>query len=172
MSVFYLFCAKRMPRIYALCASFLFAFNPHLTNFAGNEIISDIPFLLFAFVCIMTLGVLFDDKNRLKSAISPYIFAILGGISMAFASAIRTNGLVILCALLCVHFVLLFKHFTPKIPKKFTQNRLVKSLLEPFKSLCSPYNFKVIFAFILPFVWFMALFLRYFQVARAMCICK
>ena len=145
VGVFYLFCAKRMPRIYALCVSLFFALNPHLTSFASENIVSDMPFLLFAFVAILSLGVLFDDKNR-KSANFAYFFAIFGGGAMGFASCIRTNGLVILCALLCVHFVFLARNFMDKIPKKFTQNIFAKateSLLQIFKNLHSPYNFKV-----------------------------
>lgn len=147
VGIFYIFCARRLPHIYALCASLLFALNPNLINSASNAIMSDIPFLCFSFVAIMALGVLFGDKIS-KHTFAPYIFAILGGASMAYASAIRTNGLVILCALLCVHFALLVKYFMPRIFERI-------AYLQKFAFIDSPYR---IFLHILPYLAFVAVY--------------
>ncbi len=147
VGTFYIFCARRLPRIYVLCASLLFALNSNLINSASNNIMSDIPFLCFSFVAIMALGVLFGDKIS-KHTFAPYIFAILGGASMAYASAIRTNGLVILCALLCVHFALLIKYFMPRIFERI-------AYLRKFTFIDSPYK---IFLHILPYLAFVAVY--------------
>ena len=63
VGIFYIFCAKRLPKIYAIFGSLLFALNPFLTHFATNEILSDIPFLLFGFVALIILARLFADSK-------------------------------------------------------------------------------------------------------------
>ncbi len=63
------------------------------------------------------------------------IIAIFGGIFMLFATMIRINGFVILCALITMHGILLAKRFAPKI---FT----IK-ILKPFSLIDSPYSWQI-----------------------------
>ena len=194
-----------MPKIYAIFGSLLFALNPFMTYFSANEILSDIPFLLFGFVALIILAKLFgkskdspslaegdkggglntrknsnakfssnksthpltpsaregedsrdlprardgesvdchdslresrnDDKTTAKYHNNGIFIAIFGGIFMLFASIIRINGFVILCALISMHGIILLKRFTPKI----FQTRILKSL----SYIDSPYPLQI-----------------------------
>ena len=146
VGIFYIFCANRLPKIYAVFGSLLFALNPFLTHFATNEILSDIPFLLFGFVALIILARLFVDSKISPSladgeqrAISVTgggrIYAIVGGIFMLFSAMIRINGLVILCALIAMHGIILAKRFAPQIFKA--------RILMPFAKVDSPYPWKI-----------------------------
>ena len=183
VGIFYIFCANRLPKIYAVFGSLLFALNPFLTHFATNEILSDIPFLLFGFVALIILARLFADSKTSHSladgeqranhtqkapplaggvgvgysnangkidchdslresrndGISKMgggrIYAIVGGIFMLFSAMIRINGLVILCALIAMHGILLAKRFAPQIFKT--------RILTPFAKVDSPYSWKI-----------------------------
>lgn len=107
VSLFYIFCVKRFPRIYAIFAGLLFALNPLLITYSADNIGSDIPFLLFSFAAVMVLGTLFCENlchNKL-------FLAIFGGLLMAFAALIRTNGIVIVIALLITHCIVLVSYF-------------------------------------------------------------
>lgn len=64
VSIFYIFCANRLPRIYAIFATLLFALNPYITNFSANEICSDIPFMLFGFIALIILAKLFSKTTQ------------------------------------------------------------------------------------------------------------
>ena len=63
VGIFYIFCANRLPKIYAVFGSLLFVLNPFLTHFTANEILSDIPFLLFGFCALIILARLFADSK-------------------------------------------------------------------------------------------------------------
>lgn len=116
VGIVYIFCAIRLPRIYAIFATLFFALNPYMTNFSANEIYSDIPFMLFGFIALIILAKLFGEslhKNKKDvdcfgdSRESPrndgIAIAILAGIFMLFASLIRINGFVIVCAFITMH---------------------------------------------------------------------
>ena len=153
VGVFYIFCAKRLPRIYALIATLFFAINPAMTGFVANNVLSDVSFLLFGFVALVILaklfcdfghssslaegdkggglnaqkdsGVKFTDNNAthpltpsaMEGEFHGLCIAIFGGVFMLFASLIRMNGFVILCALITMQGILLAKRFTPQIFK-------------------------------------------------------
>ena len=183
VGIFYIFCANRLPKIYAVFGSLLFALNPFLTHFAANEILSDIPFLLFGFCALIILARLFADSkispsladgeqranhtqkapplaggvgvgysnangkidchdllrksrnDRNSVTGGGRIYAIVGGILMLFSTMIRINGLVILCALIAMHGILLAKRFAPQIFKV--------RILMPFAKVDSPYSWKI-----------------------------
>ncbi len=167
VGIFYIFCVNRLPRIYAIFATLLFAINPYMTNFAANGIVSDIPFMLFGFIALIILAKLFGESNNNKdidcfgdSCESPrndevdsesslrgkaeaihysnnngVLIAIFGGIFMLFATMIRINGFVILCALITMHGILILKRFAPQI---FTTR-----ILKPLSHIDSPYSWKI-----------------------------
>ena len=132
VGIFYIFCVNRLPRIYAILAVLFFALNPYMTNFAANEIFSDMPFLLFGFITLITLAKLFGESRSNNNGI---LIAIFGGIFMLFATMIRINGFVILCALITMHGILILKRFAPKI---FTTR-----ILKPFSLIDSPYSWQI-----------------------------
>lgn len=139
VGIFYIFCANRLPRIYAICATLIFSTNPYMTSFVANEIYSDTPFILFGFIALITLAKLFDKTRSYtmgggRSNDGIYI-AIFGGIFMLFATMIRINGLVILCALIAMHSILLAKRFAPKI--------FSVRILKPFSLIDSPYAWQI-----------------------------
>lgn len=126
VGVFYLFCIKRLPKIYAIFATLFFALNPHLTLFSASEIVCDIPFLLVSFIALVILAKLFE-----KSPTNNGIFiAIIGGIFLLFATLIRFNGIIILCALLAMHGILALKRIFPSSFK--IRARFVSSVESPY----------------------------------------
>lgn len=132
VGIFYVFCVIRLPRIYAIFATLFFAINPSMTSFVANNILSDIPFLLFGFIALIILAKLFGESKFRSYGI---FIATFGGIFMLFASLIRMNGFVILCALIAMHGILLAKRFAPKI---FTTR-----ILKPFSLIDSPYSWQI-----------------------------
>lgn len=143
VGIFYLFCVRRLAKIYAIFASLLFALNPYMTNFAANEIYSDISFLLVSFVVLIILGKLFVysancgkiAESSVKSSKSGLFIATFGGIFMLFATLIRINGFVILCALIAMHSILFAKHLAPKI--------LSTQILSPLARINSPHSWRI-----------------------------
>ncbi len=232
VGIFYIFCAIRLPRIYALFATLFFALNPAMVAFVANNVLSDMPFLLFGFIALIILAKLFGESPRNnkkdidchentayflamtgrvdsslrgsvskanttkqsmnkiidyfnflrksrnnKKSIKSYfatltnqidchdlpktslamtgwadsslrgeaeaihysnngiLIAIFGGIFMLFATTIRINGFVILCALLTMHGILLAKRFAP--------NLFTAKILKPFLHIDSPYSWKI-----------------------------
>lgn len=61
---FYRFCNRSVEAKYALFASLIFALNPLFLHFSNN-IISDIPFMLFSFIGVVCLAHLFGDSSRI-----------------------------------------------------------------------------------------------------------
>ena len=125
VAIFFYFCAKELPRIAALVATILFAFNPFLTFYASSFVLSDLPFLLFAFLSILMISKFFDGKNPPKNL---YIHAIFCGMLIACASLIRSNGIVILLTLFAVQVFLIARFFINKIPQHFKEKRFFKTL--------------------------------------------
>lgn len=109
VSIFYLFCIKRLPKIYAIFATLFFALNPHLTLFSASEIVCDIPFLLVSFIALVILAKLFGESPTNNGI----FIAIIGEIFLLFATLIRFNGIIILCALLAMHGILALKRIFP-----------------------------------------------------------
>lgn len=73
VAVFYCFCVRFLTRTYALGASLLFALNPMFLNFAANQIMTDIPFLLCNFLAIICLMQLFTSAKH------ALVFGLIGG---------------------------------------------------------------------------------------------
>ena len=141
VGIFYMFCANRLPKIYAIFATLLFALNPFLTFSLANAIFSDIPFLLFGFCALIVLAKLFgesramDCKDLSNAKYSGIFIAIFGGVLMLFSAMIRINGFMILCALICMHGILLANRFAPNLFKA--------RILQPLSRIDSPYLLKI-----------------------------
>jgi hypothetical protein len=90
----------------------LFAFNPVMLM-AGNEILSDLPFLFFSTLAIVLIDHLYRLNDGQFSAQEWYL-GFLIGLSIAIASLMRTNGLLLLLALLAAQ---LFRFW--QLPSQF-----------------------------------------------------
>jgi preprotein translocase subunit SecG len=85
-------------RIFLIC---LFAFNPTLTEFLNN-ILSDIPFLLFSTLAVILIGLVIVKSQQLTSRAGDHL---LVGASIAAAFLIRTNGILLLATLAIAQLV-------------------------------------------------------------------
>lgn len=132
---FYLLCVKFLTRTYALGATLLFVFNPMLLNFASNNILSDTPFLCCTLIAIFCFIQIFSHTKH------TLFFGLIGGWMMLMGFLLRTNGIVLLLALLMTHLCLLYKHFFPE--SRFTQNFLA------FLQIHTP-----VFSHIVPYIVF------------------
>lgn len=119
--VFYRFCERFLEWRFCTIATMLFTLNPMFLSFCNN-IISDIPFLLFSFLSVVFLAGLFDSANRRVSM----RYALLGGICALFAYLTRTNGAVIIVALFIMQIMLIlnkrFALITPRAISAPTQS--------------------------------------------------
>lgn len=98
---FYRFCERFLEWRFCAIATMLFALNPMFLNFCNN-IISDIPFLLFSFLGVVFLARFFESANQSIK------YALLGGIFALFAYLTRTNGVVIILAFFAMQMALIF----------------------------------------------------------------
>jgi hypothetical protein len=89
----------------------LFAFNPVMLM-AGNEILSDLPFLFFSTLAIVLIDRLYQLNDGQLSAQEWYL-GVLIGISIAIAALMRTNGLLLLVVLVTTQ-LLRFWHLPPQ----------------------------------------------------------
>lgn len=83
---------KHHTPIWLLALVSIFAFSPAMISFA-NAILSDIPFLLFSTLAVLTISRLVVEKREL---IAPVQDGFLLGLVIAIAFFIRTNGLLLL----------------------------------------------------------------------------
>jgi len=93
--VFFLLTKRRFTLIESLLVVSLFAFNPELLLFLDN-ILSDIPFLFLSTLAILLADIYTQetqDKRRL-------IFAVITGVAIFAAVFVRTQGLLLLGAVL------------------------------------------------------------------------
>lgn len=146
---FYKFALKFMPFKFALLATLLLALNPVLLGFQNN-ILSDVPFMLFSFLSVIFSVKFFEisaqisaknvnlNSNLAKNSsqnsaqISAQIpanftlfkYAFLCGIFTLFACLTRTNGFVLIIALFCFDFCLI-------LSSKFAKFSLIKTLNFP-----------------------------------------
>jgi hypothetical protein len=79
---------------------------------AGNEILSDLPFLFFSTLAIVLIDRLYQLNDGKLSAQEWYL-GVLIGISIAIAALMRTNGLLLLVVLVTTQ-LLRFWHLPPQ----------------------------------------------------------
>lgn len=89
-----------LPGITALVC--LFAFNPLFLEFS-NQILSDLPYLLFSTLSILLMGAVIVDR---KILVTPRWDRIFLGASISWTFFIRTHGLVVLVTLFLTQLAL------------------------------------------------------------------
>jgi hypothetical protein len=87
--------------LWLLCLVALFAFNPTMLTFSDN-ILSDLPFLLFSTLGVVLIGVVIVDRRRI---VSPLWDSVLLGAVITAAFFIRTNGLLLIAPLVIAQLV-------------------------------------------------------------------
>ena len=105
----YLFFTKRFSLRWSAFLTILFGFNPNLIAFS-NEIWTDIPHLLF---CVVSIVCIYEFLNS-SSTKRQIIFAVLAGISISIANAIRAAGIALLIALFIVQMIYLLVYVWQK----------------------------------------------------------
>ena len=121
---------KYHPHFWLLCLVCLFSLNPSLVAFSDN-ILSDIPFLLFSTFSVMLMGRLIVERRRLTCRASENI---LLGASIAGAFFIRTNGIMLLVTLGITQLIVLTQSLWRRGQEDLTNNRCPISL----RGLLSP----------------------------------
>ncbi len=110
------FYRKRMRPRTATAATFLLATSPALLCFVNN-ILSDIPFLLFSTLSVMCFYKIYSgQESRGKKCLS----GIAAGFCVMYAYGCRFQGLVLLLAFACTEALLLLR-------KAFPENKPVRS---------------------------------------------
>jgi hypothetical protein len=91
----FLYFEKRLGGLWAAALGLLFAVNPVMVR-ATNTIGSDVPFLLFSTLSLMSMEALLSGGSARRQ----YAFGTLSGVLMLAAFLIRTNALLLMPALL------------------------------------------------------------------------
>lgn len=105
----FLFFSKRFSLQWSAFLAILFGFNPILIHF-NNEIITDIPHLLF---CITSIICIYEFFNRSETK-QQIIFAVLAGINIYIANLLRAAGVALIVALFIVQMIYLLVHIWQK----------------------------------------------------------
>jgi 4-amino-4-deoxy-L-arabinose transferase-like glycosyltransferase len=92
VAIYFLF-KPEAPFLYVILVIGLTGFNPFFWNFK-ETIVSDIPFLLFSFMCLCTLTVSYRSRDFRLSR------AFLGALLLYLAFGTRTLGIILLFALI------------------------------------------------------------------------
>lgn len=162
---FYLFCAKTLPRVDAIWIALLFTFQPFLSFWSASYVTSDIPFLFIGFWTIWQVSSLFDSQKMPYTNQKAYFNAILCGFLIAYASLLRSNGLLILFALMTMHALLIFRFALEKFfffQRFIRLNNFVGRFFNVVLSLCQ--NIKTPYAWQAHSVIYFVFLLLYFGV--------
>ncbi len=100
---------RRFSLKWAAVLTLIFALNPYVVGLTNN-VISNVPHLLFSMLSILCLYRLFESKTRA----SQIVYGVLSGLFIWYSDAIRSNGIVLLLTLLCVHAVSIFAQLLKK----------------------------------------------------------
>ncbi len=95
--IVYLLALKRGNRWTALVAALFVAFNYEFTVKAVNRILSDLPYCLFTLLSIYFMESMGEAETKRKE----YIYAVLLGLSVAYACEIRSNGYMLVATFFC-----------------------------------------------------------------------
>lgn len=108
----------------------LFSLNPFLLKFLNN-ILSDIPFMLFSTFTILFIGKLFVEGKRI---ISPACDSILLGVSIAAAFFIRSNGILLLVTLSITQFIAIAHRLSQVETVNDSWSSTIKSFFSPSRT--------------------------------------
>jgi len=107
----------------------LFAFNPNFLHFMNN-VLSDIPFLVFSTITILFLGKVTIQQRIFISNIGDQL--LLGGL-IALSFFIRTQGILILAALAVTQFIEILKNVNLEYEREVGKNiKLQQSIFGRF----------------------------------------
>ncbi len=124
ISIFY---QKRFRSGKKLFPTFLLAVSPALISYLNN-ILSDIPFLLFSSLSVMLFYEMYEEKNSRGKQL---LAAIAAGFCVMYAFSCRFQGLVLLLTITCSELLLLlhriFKH--NRLFNYWTKSFRAKSIL-------------------------------------------
>lgn len=96
----FLFFSKRFKAGYAAALTAVFGLSWFLISFT-NEVMTDIPFMLFSTLAILCLYGMFQAKSLAKEI----LFAVTAGVMLAVSDLIRVNGIVLVLTLACAHAI-------------------------------------------------------------------
>ena len=150
-------CSRYHSRFWRIILVSLFALNPYFLRFLNN-VISDIPFLLFSTLSIFLMGRVVIQKRRF---ISKVIDQLLLGILIAISFFIRTQGILILATLGVTQLIIVIKNIIAQQKEAAAPTTQPKDiLLRSFSNtLSSSWSFILPYLcfFILTFFWRMVL---------------
>lgn len=110
--VLFLFFSKRFKALYAAALTMIFGLSPVFVTYT-NEILTNLPHLLFSTLSILCLYELFQERKLGKQI----AYATLAGIFIGYSDLIRVNGIVLVLTLACTHMICLISWLLRK--KKF-----------------------------------------------------
>lgn len=140
----WLSCRRYHSRFWRIIIVSLFALNPYLLRFMNN-VISDIPFLLFSTSSIFLIGRVVIQRRKL---VSNTIDQLLLGILIAISFYIRTEGIIILATLGASQFTRVLKNIIDQQKEEATP-KIKDILLRSFNN-----TFSNSWSFILPYLCF------------------
>lgn len=100
--VLFLFFSKRFKAGYALVLTAVFGMAPMFVSYT-NEILTNIPHLLFSTLAILCLYEMFQSRSLARQI----VYAVFAGLTIACSDLIRVNGIVLVLTLACVHVICL-----------------------------------------------------------------
>ncbi len=117
-SVLYIFFRKKFSALQAFLMSLFVGVNYLFVSFTNN-IMSDLPYCLFAVLSLIMLDGMFLAPYKRQ-----YVYSVLFALFALFATKIRMNGLVLILTLAAVHISLLLKkHRFLKFHRLLEKNR-------------------------------------------------
>ncbi|WP_281793874.1 hypothetical protein [Desulforhabdus amnigena] len=141
---------KYHSSFWVLCLVCIFSLNPFLLEFLDN-VLSDIPFLLFSTITVLLIGLLIIEKRQF---ISPICDNIVLGILIAIAFFVRTNGILLLLTLTSTQLFILIQRILTGQVANFSWSAVTRSHLS--------WNSKAVYSCLLaflPYVSFLGLVL-------------
>jgi len=134
---------RRHSVMWSAALACLFAFNPGFHSFM-NDVITDIPFLLFSTLSVLMIGKVAADRQRMLSMRAD---PLLLGFLIALSFFIRTNGILLLVTLCIVHLTRVAKdEISPPVPGAKGRGRprgivfrLFRNVRDDLWALLSPY---------------------------------
>lgn len=100
--VSFLYFSKRFSLKWSFVLTAFIGFNLSFISFTNN-VLTNLPFLLFCMLVIICVQQMFESEKPIRQL----SFAIFAGLSICVANLIRSDGILLLLALGCMHLVCL-----------------------------------------------------------------
>lgn len=128
--VFYRIVKDNLPLGYSLAILLTIGLNPFFWHFKDN-ILSDIPFLVFAYLSLMLIHRIYHSSDPEKY---PILYGLLTGLLIYASIGTRSIGFVLIPCLFIYHFM------GPKKPPRFLITAILFSILLILSQKFSPYG--------------------------------